>query len=226
VSVDAATAEAPCAPRLLAVLGFLGPDGLPCAWVRDLAAAGDSYLDATPAEVDDGFAALHGYSLVEVSGSDTVSVHRVVQAAARRDAPSDAAGCAISLLRAQTDGDPTNPLRWAILASLAPHARAALATAGSAFTEHAHVLWWVLNHLTVYHYYRGAAAQAIDTGTLAFDLATSYLGPEHPNTLSARPAWRRPTGRRGARARPSPSKSTLSMERSRSGASSTATSSG
>jgi len=186
VSIDAATAEAPCAARLLGVLGFLGPDDLPCGWVRALAEAGDAYLDATAADVDAGFAALHGYSLAEVSGSDTVGVHRVVQAAARRIAAAGAAGCAIALLRAQADGDAQSPLQWPVLAAVVPHALAALTTAGAAFADYAGELSWVLNDLTTYHRSRGDPAQAIDTGTLAVDFATTHLGPEHPNTLTAR----------------------------------------
>ena len=186
VSIDAANAEAPCAARLLGVLGFLGPDDLPCGWVRALAEAGDAYLDATEAAVDAGFAVLHGYSLAEVSGSDTVGVHRVVQAAARRSAAAGAAGCAIALLRAQANGDARIPLRWPVLAAMVPHALAALTTAGAAFADHADDLWWVLNNLTTYHRSRGDPAQAIDTGTMAVDFATTHLGREHPNTLTAR----------------------------------------
>ncbi len=186
VSVDAATSEAPCARRLLAVLGFLGSDGLPCAWLRARAEAGDPYLHATPVELDDALVALHGYSLVELTGADTISVHRVVQAAARREAASGAAGCAISLLRAQADGEPRNVPHWPVLSALIPHVLAALATANAAFPEHARDMWWVLNDLTSFSRSRGAFAQAIDVGTLALDLATIHLGPEHPDTLTAR----------------------------------------
>ena len=186
VSIDAATAEAPCAGRLLAVLGFLGPDDLPCVWMRDLADAGDIYLSATGVEVDEGFAALHGYSLAEVSATDTVSVHRVIQAAARRGAPSGAAGCAISLLRSQADGDAGNPLRWPALAALVPHALATAATAGVAQHDRARDLWWVLAGVTVYHRTRGAAADAITVGAIALDFARTHLGPDDPDTLTSR----------------------------------------
>ena len=88
VSIAAAATEAPCAPRVLAVLGFLAPDPLPCDWLRALARSADGYLAANDDEVDEGLAALHDYSLVEIGTDDTVSVHRLVQAAsAPRRAP-------------------------------------------------------------------------------------------------------------------------------------------
>ena len=186
VSIDAAAAEAACAPRLLEILSFLAPEGLPCAWLRELATAGDPYLGATTAEVDDALAAVHGYSLVEVSEADTVGLHRVVQAAARRHAPPEAAGSAIALLRAQADGNASDHTRWPTLARLVPHALAAAATAGAALPPRASELWWVLDDLTVYHRSRGATSDAIAAGTLALDLATTHLGPEHPNTLTSR----------------------------------------
>ncbi len=68
---------------------FLGPDDLPCEWLRALATAGNAYLNATASELDDGLAALHCYSLVEIADTDTVSVHRVIQAATRRTAPRE-----------------------------------------------------------------------------------------------------------------------------------------
>ena len=185
VSIDAAAAEAACAPRLLGILSFLAPEGLPCAWLRELATAGDSYLDATTAEVDDALAALHGYSLVEVSDADAVGLHRVIQAATRRHAPPEAAGSAIALLRAQADGNASDHTRWPTLARLVPHALAAAATAGAALPQRASDLWWVLDDLTVYHRSRGATADAIAAGTLALDLATTHLGPDHPNTLTS-----------------------------------------
>jgi len=120
VSVEAAADEAPCAARVLDILSFLGPDDLPCKWLRTLATASDPYLAATAAEIDDGLAALHCYSLVEVAETDTVSVHRVIQAATRRTAPAEAAAAAISLLRAQVDGQARNHRRWPTLAALVP----------------------------------------------------------------------------------------------------------
>ncbi|MCA1702267.1 MAG: tetratricopeptide repeat protein [Actinobacteria bacterium] len=186
VSVEAAAAEAACAERMLSVLGFLGPEALPCAWIRSWAGAGDAYLNASPAEVEEGLVALHGYSLAELGADDTVSVHRVVQATARRRAPADAAGCALRLLRAQTDGDASNPARWPTLALLVPHTLAALATAQAALPAHAWDLWWVLKDLTVYHRSRGAMADAIVTGTRALDFATAHRGPDHADTLASR----------------------------------------
>ena len=186
VSVAAAAAEAPCAPRVLAVLGFLGPDNLPCNWLRELAGEGDAYLAATAAEVDEGLAALHDYSLVELSPVDTVSVHRVVQGAARRGAPPEAPRAALALLRGQADGDAYDPARWPILAALVPHALAATATARAALPERARDLWWVLDDLATYHRSRGAIADAIATATLALELATAHLGANDADTLASR----------------------------------------
>ena len=102
ISIDAATLEAPAARQVMAILGHLAPDPLPITWLTDT--ADDPYLDTTPEAIGDALDALYGYSLVDLT-RDAVTVHRVVQYAARRSAPADAAAAAIRLLRRQSPGD-------------------------------------------------------------------------------------------------------------------------
>lgn len=90
VSIDAAVDEAGLAGRLLEGISFLSSGSVPIAWVR--ARAQDPHLGGagTPEAVDAGIDALHGYSLVDVHPDDAISVHSVVQAAARRGASATA----------------------------------------------------------------------------------------------------------------------------------------
>ncbi len=119
VSVDAAAAKAPLAPKILAALAWIAPEGLPNEWLT--AAANDQYLTGHPSEIDDdaadgsptdddteavfeAIAALNQFSLVATDGA-TIDIHRVVQAATRRQAPHDSGRFAVRMLRHQSPGD-------------------------------------------------------------------------------------------------------------------------
>jgi tetratricopeptide (TPR) repeat protein len=187
ICVDAATDSAPLAGRIMGILRFLAPDDVPCDWLRDM--VNDPYLDPTGIRgVGDALDALDSYSLATISGDDTISVHRVVQAVTRRTAGPDeaGAGAAIRTLDNQVTGDARNPQHWPTLAALAPHALAAAQTTTAALPDHANQLWRLLDDIAIYQRMSGAVRDAITTATIALNLATTHLGPDHPNTLRSR----------------------------------------
>lgn len=117
VSIEAAVREEPCSGRLLAVISFLSSDDTASDLLRTLASAGDRYLNTTAAGVDNGLAALFGYSLIQITDEDKINVHRVIQATVRRDASTEAAESAIAVLRMQDpsgasplDASPSSPM--------------------------------------------------------------------------------------------------------------------
>lgn len=103
VSVEAAAAEIPISEHLMWALGYFAPDNLPLEYLATDDIAGQDYLGTTPDIVEDALVMLHRYSLIELSDS-SLSVHRVVQDAARRSGDDAAADLAAHVLRAQAPG--------------------------------------------------------------------------------------------------------------------------
>lgn len=192
VSVAAATQEAPQAGHLLAVLSFLAPTELPCAWLRDR--AGHPFLEAADeTAIDAALVALHSYALVTLKAGDpgelddTVVVHPVIQAATRRVAFPDAAGFAIDVLAAQAHGgDQRDHQNWPLLETLLPHVHAVATTARAALPGRAEPLCALLDWVGLFEDARGAPRSALATINNGLDLAGSHLGPDHPVTLTLR----------------------------------------
>jgi hypothetical protein len=127
VSIDAATAKAPLATKILAALSWIAPEGLSLAWLT--AAANDEYVIGHPSGADDAaadespndddteavleaVAALNQFSLVATDGH-TIDIHRVVQAATRRQAAHDSGRFAVRMLRHQSPGSAWEVENWA-----------------------------------------------------------------------------------------------------------------
>jgi tetratricopeptide (TPR) repeat protein len=100
ISIEAAVAEAPVAEKLMNVLGFFAPEALPVKWLVDEAIAGSEILHCTTEQIDDALVALNDYSLLQL-GSDTLSIHRVVQDSSRRTSGKQAAMLAVSIVMNQ-----------------------------------------------------------------------------------------------------------------------------
>src|SRR5262249_31043766 len=113
VSIDAATTVAPAAGRLLAACGLLAPDALPRELFVDADTAADPYLNASRGDVAAGLEALYDYALATPYSADALSVHRVVQDAARRTAPDDTLAFVARTLR-RAFPDPTAPTTWPV----------------------------------------------------------------------------------------------------------------
>ena len=185
VSIDAATAEVPVAERLTWVLGYFAPDNIPLRYLQTGDLAADAYLETTTDVVDDALVALHDYSLIEL-GEKSLSVHRVVQDAARRTGDREAAGCALRVLRAQAPGDATNHVNWPALKVLTPHAIHAADTATVTDPGEAADLWFILNDVATYLTASGSVTAAIDVAERALALASGSFGDDHPDTLTSR----------------------------------------
>ncbi len=67
ISIDAATAEAPLAAKLMGILGWLAPEACQLTWLTDLAT--DPYLDATPDDIIEALEQLDRYSLIATNGT-------------------------------------------------------------------------------------------------------------------------------------------------------------
>lgn len=75
VSLDR-LADTPLAGRILGVVGWWAPEGIPRAYLEAM---------GTPVEVTEAVRRLAAHSLVKVHDDDTISVHRLVQAVARAE---------------------------------------------------------------------------------------------------------------------------------------------
>ena len=127
----------------------------------------------------DAIAALRGYSLISAAGSGLVSVHRLVQAVTADQMPAElAAGwrqAAAAVIQAALPGDPRVPADWPMFALLLPHAQVALAAGSEGMARVASYLGRSGSYQAARELYRGV-----------FDARVRALGPEHPDTLTAR----------------------------------------
>lgn len=185
ISLAAATERAPLAQQVMAMFGYLAPDDLPCRWVREM--AGDEYFGGAGAgSIAAALDALHLYSLVKISEADSISVHRVVQAAARRAGGADAASAAVRVLWAQVPADMSDPRDWAPVEAVASHALAVVTQLQPVPLDEAERLCDVLHAVATYQRGSGGVNAAIATSTIAQRIASTYLGPDHPTSLRAR----------------------------------------
>ena len=136
----------------------------------------------TAAEVDRGLAALHGYALADISETDTVRVHRVIRAAARRNASPEAAESTVALLQLQADGNARNPTRWPTIAALVPHALTVGATVRTT-SEHGPDLSWALDDLAVLERTDGAGSDSITGAFPSLEFSTTHLDAEQVQAL-------------------------------------------
>ncbi|HEX6910750.1 MAG TPA: tetratricopeptide repeat protein, partial [Longimicrobium sp.] len=127
ISFEAVRSTSPAAAELLALVSFFSPDEVPFTLVR---AGVAMYPDALAAPVSDELQlreiarVLRRHSLIELQ-SDSLSVHRLVQAITR-DALSQAEQCkyseaAMSAVSAALPQDPTDPHVWSALSQIASH---------------------------------------------------------------------------------------------------------
>jgi hypothetical protein len=132
-----------------------------------------------PLAAGDAIAALRQYSLVTPAGNGSVSVHRLVQAVTADQMPADLASewrqATAALIEAAIPGDTDAPETWSVCAALFPHAQAALADDSAGMTRLANYLG-----------NRGSYAAAMQLHQRIADARDQALGPEHPETLTAR----------------------------------------
>ena len=201
--------DAPAAAALLRLLAFLAPEPAPLGLLlarKDAAqrlgaetAEAIRPLLGDPLAAGDAVAALRRYSLAAPAGDGLVQVHRLVQAVTRAQLTPGQAGqwkqaaAAIVGAAIPTDGSP--PGAWRACALLLPHARAVLDLTNDG-------IWQVARGLG----YSGSYAAARDMFALIADAHRDSrdYGPEHPETLTARPTSPAGPGRRGRGPGPRP----------------------
>jgi Tetratricopeptide repeat len=127
----------------------------------------------------DAVAALRRYSLAHPASGGAVSVHRLVQAVTADQMPEDLARAwrqaAAALVEAALPADPRQPAAWPVFAALFPHAQAALPPDSGAKAR-----------LASYLGYSGGYAAARESSRRLLNERVQVLGPEHPDTLTAR----------------------------------------
>ena len=182
--------SAPGAAGLLRLLACCAPEAIPLRLLlqsrsgladrlRDEVAPLLVPLLEDPLAVSDAIAALRRYSLVSTPTAGSVSVHRLVQAVTLGQMPADLASqwrqAAAALIEAAIPADTDPPETWPVCAALLPHARAALADDSDGLTRIANYLGWRASY---------GAAQDLQRKVVA--ARERVLGPEHPDTLTAR----------------------------------------
>jgi hypothetical protein len=183
--------SAPSAAGLLRMLAFCAPEAIPVRILMQPRPGLAQQLGPQvaplllpllddPLAVNDAVAALRRYSLIGPPDMDgSVSVHRLVQAVTIEQMPADLAWAwrqaAATVIEAAIPGDPNLPETWPIYAALLPHARAALAEDSHGMARIARYLGW-----------SGSCAAAEDLQRRVLDARERVLGPEHPDTLTAR----------------------------------------
>jgi hypothetical protein len=124
-------------------------------------------------------AALRRYSLVTPVGGGAVSVHRLVQAVTLDQMPADLVTAwqqaAAAVIEAALPDDPTQRETWPAYALLLPHAQAALPSHRDG-----------MERVSTYLGHSGRYGAARDREREVVDARARILGPEHPDTLTAR----------------------------------------
>ena len=181
---------APGAVGLVRLLAFCAPDAIPLRLLLGIDPGlaerlGDKVapvlapLLGDPLAVSDAIGALRRYSLVTKASAGAVSVHRLIQAVTADQMPAELARqwqqAAAALIDAAIPGDTDPPETWQVCATLLPHAQAAL-------TEDSGGMARIANYLGA----SGNYAAARDLLRNVVDARERVLGPEHPDTLSAR----------------------------------------
>ncbi|WP_157529718.1 tetratricopeptide repeat protein, partial [Nocardia sp. NRRL S-836] len=178
-------ADTPATVRLLRQLAWYAPDGIP----RSLLADG-----IVEPELSEALGRLTAYSMITLT-TDTVTVHRLVQAITRTPDPTDpyrqpgdiaaARDTATTALATTVDGlNPDSPADWRVYRQVLPHARALLDHTTPDTDSPATGL--VLNALGRYLEGQGEVGTAIAYHIRATTARERLHGPNHPGTLASR----------------------------------------
>jgi hypothetical protein len=181
VTMAAITARSELAGRVLAVLGWLGPDHLPQDVLTPL-------IDDALA-LGDALALLASYNMISRE-SDAISVHRLVQAVARTAGPAGesgdaAAAVAANLLVQAIPVDPiSNVAGWPWWNALLAHIDALLTHLPPDHTIEAAL--YLGDRAATYRQFQGQVTAAIAQFEQVLTDRRRVLGDDHPNTLNTR----------------------------------------
>jgi DNA-binding SARP family transcriptional activator len=186
VSIQAAERTSPLARRVLAMAAHLAPDALPRKLFEVL--LNDASTPTARKELLDAFNALHRLSLAQVDDA-AISVHRLLQKTIRDDALRRGdMTAAVSALAAVTAAFPEThdqPQTWPQSERLLPHVLAIAAVLAKTGEENEQLVTLLIG-ASAYLLRADSGVRAVDTATRANACAERLLGPEHPETLSAR----------------------------------------
>ncbi|MEU5215081.1 tetratricopeptide repeat protein [Streptomyces sp. NPDC020807] len=182
VSLDRLAASDPYAGELLRLLAWFGPDRIPPLLLPPGPAARRALGE------------LAAHSMVTLHEDGSVSVHRLVQAAARRPDPQDphrapgsvaaARAAAEEAIVAAVPGDPEVPARWETFRLLVPHVEAYLRHAAPE-SDGAGLLAKLVKVRT-YLVLSGARGAAVGLLERALAAAERLYGTRHPATFTMR----------------------------------------
>ena len=192
---------APRAAGLLRLLAFCAPEEIPLRLLlqprpglagrfgEEVATVLEPLLE-NPLAAGDAIAALRRYSLITPAADGSVSVHRLVQAVTRDQMPAELASewqrAAAALIDDAIPNDSNPPEAWPVCAALLPHAEMALADDSGG-----------MGRIATYLGSSGSYAAARDVLQRVVDAREQVLGPEHPQTLTARANFAYWTGEAG-----------------------------
>ena len=192
---------APGAAGLLRLLAFCAPETIPLRLLLQSRPGLAGPLGAVvvpmlaplledPLATGDAVEALRRYSLIQLAGHGSVSVHRLVQAVTADQMPVELAGewqhATATLIEAAIPEDPRQPATWPVFAALLPHAQAALAADSNGLTRIAAYLGHSGSYLAAREFSRGLLDERI-----------RVLGAEDPRTLGTRHDFAWSTGEAG-----------------------------
>jgi len=181
---------APGAAGLLRLLAFCAPETVPlrlllqprpglAGRLGEKVASVLAPLLEDPLAASDAITALRRYSLISPPANGSVSMHRLVQAVTADLMPAELAEAwrqaAATLIQAAIPDDTALPEAWPICAALLPHAEAVLADDSPGMDRIAKYLGSSGNYVAARDLHRRIAAAR-----------KRVLGPEHPQTLTAR----------------------------------------
>jgi tetratricopeptide (TPR) repeat protein len=190
IAFQEAKERSPAAVELLALCAFLAHDDIPADALRRArglppalaAAVSDAFA------FDDAVSALRRYSFIEWHG-DALSMHRLVQAAARdRLGEEDRrrwAELAVGLVCDAFPDVPDDPAQRGACRRWLPHAQAALAHARAAGLPAAEPAERLLRHAAHYQHDIGFEAPAREMLEQALRLAEAVHGGDHPHVAMA-----------------------------------------
>jgi tetratricopeptide (TPR) repeat protein len=190
VSLQRLRQQVPAAEDLLVLCAFLAADDIPRSLPVEHAALLPERLSTTvadPLAYQQTIAALRRYSLVK-TGTDSLSVHRLVQAVVRQrldpDQQQHSADIAVHLVRAALPTQPFDPAGWPACARLLPHALAAVAHATTLGID-PETTAWLLHQVGAYVFVRADYPQARKLLQRALAIRETRLGADHPETADS-----------------------------------------
>ncbi|MER5917035.1 tetratricopeptide repeat protein [Streptomyces sp. NPDC001982] len=184
ITLNALAQRDPLAVAILRRLAWYAPDGIPRGLLAD--------LDERPLAVPRALGVLAAYSMITLT-TDSVSVHRLVQAVARtpdtthpehaKEVTGEASEQAVKALDSATPVDSTNVDTWPHWRRLLPHVEALARVLPSTRDTTAAQLF---SSAGLFAYEQGQSSQAIALTQRAVTDMERVLGPDHPQTLTAR----------------------------------------